>query len=74
MSRLAFQQRLPVAKYGPFREIHWDNDLRGRPEDTVETEPPKEQPLPLTPEEPPVESEDPIPHPHPVTEDTEYPD
>ena len=60
VSRRAFQQRLPVAKCGPFREMHWDNDLRGRPEDTVETEPPKEQPLPLTTEEPTVESEDPI--------------
>ena len=54
--------------------MHWDNDLTGRPEDTVETEPPKEQPLPLTPEEPPVESEAPIPHPHPVSEDTAYPE
>ena len=56
VSRHAFQQRRPVAKYGPFREMHWDNDLTGRPEDTVETEPPKKQPLPLTPEETPVES------------------
>ena len=52
--------------------MHWDNYLRGRPEDTVETEPPKEQPLPLTPEEPPGESGDPIPYLHLVTKDTAY--
>ena len=52
--------------------MHWDNDLTGRPEDTVETEPPKEQPLPLTPEDPSAWSEDPIPHHHHVTEDTAY--
>ena len=71
VSRHAFQKRLPVAKYGPFREMHWDNDLTGRPEDTVATEPPKEQPLPLTPEEPPVETEDLTSQPQPVTRDTE---
>ena len=54
--------------------MHWDNDLTGRPEDTVATEPPKEQPLPLTPEELPEESENPIPHPHPVIKDAAYPE
>ena len=54
--------------------MHWDNDLRGRPEETVETEPPKEQPLPLTPEEPQVESGDLSSHPHHVNKDTAYPD
>ena len=52
VSRHAFRQRLPIAKYGPFLEMHWENDLAARPEDTVETEPPKEQPSPLTPEGP----------------------
>ena len=61
-----------MTKYGPFREMHWGNDLTGRPEDTVATELTKEQPLPLTPEEPPVKSEDLISQPHPVTVDTEY--
>ena len=65
VSRHAFQQRRPVAKYGPFQEMHWDNDLTGRPDDTVATEPPKE--------EPPAESEAPISHPHPVTKDAAYP-
>ena len=54
--------------------MHWENDLAARPEDTVETEPPKEQPVPLTPEEITEESENPLPHPHPVTDDTAYPD
>ena len=35
--------------------MHCENEWAVRPEDTVETEQPKQQPLPLTPEE----------HPHP---------
>ena len=31
VSRRAFQQRLPAAKYGPFREMHWENYLAARP-------------------------------------------
>ena len=54
--------------------MNWDNDLTGPPEDTVVTEPPKEQPLPLTPEEPAGESEDLISQPHSVTDDIEYSD
>ena len=46
--------------------MHWENELAARPEDTVETEQPKEQPLPLTTEEPP--------HPPSVTNETEAPD
>ena len=72
MSRRAFQQRLPVAKYGPFREMYWDNDLDARPEDSVETEPPKEQPLQLTPEELTVEIENNTPQPIPPTEKIDY--
>ena len=37
----------------------------------METEPPKEQPLPLTPEELPVDDEDSIPHTISVTKDTD---
>ena len=51
--------------------MYWDNDLEARPEDRVETEPPKEQPLPLTPEELPVHDKDGTPHPISVTEDTD---
>ena len=40
-----------------------ENELAARPEDTVETEQPKDQPLPLTPEE--------HPHPQSATEETE---
>ena len=40
--------------------------MEARPEDTVETEQPKDQPLPLTPEEPP--------HPPLATKETEAPD
>ena len=72
VSRRTFQQRLPVAKYGPFREMHWENDLTGRPEDTVETEPPKEQPLPLNQEDHPAENVDTTPQIPSVTKDTEY--
>ena len=38
--------------------MYWDNDLEARPKDRIETEPPKEQPLPLTQEELPAENED----------------
>ena len=58
-----------MAKYGPFEEMHWDNDLEGRPEDRVETEPPKELPIPLTPEESPVENEDTTSQPPSATDD-----
>ena len=51
--------------------MYWDNDLKARPEDMVETEPPKEHPLPLIPEELPVDDEDSITHPISVTEDTD---
>ena len=38
--------------------MHWDSDLDERPEDSIETEPLKEQSLPLTPDELPMEEED----------------
>ena len=71
MSRRAFQQQFNVAKYALFQEMYWDNDLEARPEDRVATEPPKEHPLPLIPEELPVDDEDSITHPISVTEDTD---
>ena len=46
--------------------MHWENEMAARPDDTVETEQPKEQPLPLTPEEPP--------HHHPTPNETETPE
>ena len=52
--------------------MHWENDLVARPEDTVETEPPKEQPLPLTPEELPEENDDIASHHSSATKDTEF--
>ena len=58
VSRRAFQFRLPAAKYGIFPEKHWYNDLEARSEDRIETEPPKEQPLPLISEELPTENAD----------------
>ena len=38
VSRRAFQQRIPVAKYDPFREMYRDNDIEARLEDSIETE------------------------------------
>ena len=43
--------------------MHWENELAVRPEDTVEMEQPKEQPLQLTPEE--------HPHPPPATKEAD---
>ena len=51
--------------------MYWDNDFGARPEDSVETELPIEQTLPLTPEELQVDNEDSIPHPILVNEDTD---
>ena len=62
-----------MAKYGPFNDMYWDNDSEARPEDSVETEPPKEQPLQLTHEEPPADTEDNKPHSIPLTEDIDEP-
>ena len=47
--------------------------MEARPDGSVETEPPKEQPLQLTPEELPVDTEDNNPHSIPLTEDIEDP-
>ena len=52
--------------------MHWDNDLVARPEDTVETEPRKKQPLPLTPEELTDENDDIASHPSSATKDTKF--
>ena len=71
VSRHAFRQRLPIAKYGPFREMHWENDLAARSEDTVETEPPKTQPSPLTTEGPPEEDDDTVSHSPSATKETD---
>ena len=73
VSRHDFQQRLPVAKYGPFREMHWENDLAARPEDRVETESPKDQTLPLTSQEDPAAIEDAPPPPSPTVENNPRP-
>ena len=73
MSRRAFQQRFPVAKYGPFKEMYWDNDLEARAEDSVETESPKEQHLQMTTEELPADTENIDDHPA-QSEDRTYVD
>ena len=68
---LSFQQRLPVAKYDKFLELYWDNDLEARPEDSIETEPPNDQTLPLTPKELPAEEGDARQHPITVLDDAD---
>ena len=45
--------------------------MEARPEDSVETEPPNKQPLQLTTEELPVETEDKTPHPTSPTEEVD---
>ena len=44
VSRHAFQKRLPVAKYGPFREMHLDNYLEARPKAEWKPSRPKSNP------------------------------
>ena len=73
VSRREFQQRLPVAKYGPFREMYWENDLTARPEDRVETESSKDQPSTLTPQKDPAAIEDASPPPSPTVENNPGP-
>ena len=46
--------------------MQWQDESAARPEDTVDTNQPKEQPLPLTPEEPTYSSS--------VPNETEVPD
>ena len=51
--------------------MFWDNDLEAHPEDSIDTKPPKEQPLPLTPEVLPEENEGANQHHISVTDDTD---
>ena len=51
--------------------MYWDNNLEARHEDRVETEPPKEQPLHLTLEELPVETDVNTTHPIQPTEEVD---